>query len=60
MSYIFTSDKNDKKPFVSPKGKSFDLVVVGAGQYVEKVGMLPGHQGHPVLAASRVHKKISL
>ncbi len=43
----------------SSKGKFFDLVVVGAGQYVEKVGVLPGHQGHPILTASRVHKKIS-
>jgi hypothetical protein len=59
MSYVLTYDKDDRMPFVSSKGKSFDLVVVGAGQYVEKLGMLPGHQGHPVLTASHVHKKTS-
>ncbi len=43
----------------SSKGKFFDLIVVGAGQYVEKIGMLPGHQAHPILSASHAHTKIS-
>jgi|LakMenEpi03Aug12_release.lakeMendotaPanAssembly.Ray.scaffolds.fasta_scaffold4185699_2 hypothetical protein len=58
MSYVFKCDKDDRKPIAFLKGKSFDLVVVGAGQYVEKLGMLPGHQGHPVLTASRVHTNL--
>jgi hypothetical protein len=59
MSYVLSHDKDDRKPFAFLKGKSFDLVVVGAGQYMEKVGMLPGHQSHPVLTASHDLTKIS-
>jgi hypothetical protein len=58
MSYVLNYYKDDRKPFAFPKSKFFDLVVVGAGQYVEKLGVLPGHQGHPVLTASHVHTKI--